>query len=110
MIFQYSEILDYYWLSKMKQKVMAKLQQWFYHPCLASNMMKHTTMTHYDNGDDNGNEDGNEDNNSASRSGSDGLIFDLIHDALFLWITIAGMMATAINSLRTIYITFKDVL
>ena len=72
MMFQYYEILDYYWLYKLKQQFMAHLQQWFYDPCLESVAMKHKTMTN----DDDGNEDQNNNNNADSGSGSDGSIFN----------------------------------
>ena len=82
MILQYSEILDYHWLSKAKQQSTAHWQQWFYNPCLASAMKKYTTMTNYNDQDDKGYDDGNKDinydNTFASRSGSDGPIFDPI--------------------------------
>ena len=42
MILQYSEILDFYWLSKVKHHFISNWQQWFYDPLLASVPTKHT--------------------------------------------------------------------
>ena len=41
MILQYSEILAYYWFSKVKQQFMTHRQQCFYDPCSASAVTKH---------------------------------------------------------------------
>ena len=46
---------------------MEHWNQWFYDPCLASDLTKHTIMKNYNDGDYDGNEDGNDDENTASR-------------------------------------------
>ena len=44
MIFQYSKIPQYHWLSKVKQQFIADWQQVFYNPLLASSATKHTAQ------------------------------------------------------------------
>ena len=44
MIFQYFEILQYHWLSKVKQQFIVDWQQGFYDPCLASAATKYTAQ------------------------------------------------------------------
>ena len=58
MIFEYSEILQYHWLCKVKQQFIADWQRGFYDPCLASAATKQTAQwqNRYD-GDDEGDDE-----------------------------------------------------
>ena len=97
-------MLQYYWLSKLKQQFMAWQQQFLKTVLELCCDKTYGTMAEYDGGDDDGDNDRNEvrndDDNATARSGSDGPIFDMITtprlglgltgqdqatDATFLW-------------------------